>query len=307
MEYYSIARKIYPMEQSKSIPRNRSSKLVVARFTNSLAIGSLWVIAGSISALLLLLIGYIFLKGLPAINWEFLTTAPHGIEMEGGIFPTIVSSLYLTVLTVLIATPIGIGGGIYMNEYARENRVSRALRFFEDCLASVPSIVFGLFGIALFVYALGLGWSILSGALTLALMVLPTIFRTSEESLRAVPESYREASLALGATKWETIKKVTLPTALPGIGTGIVLSIGRAFGETAAVLYTAGLAINTPISPLQPGRTMTLHLYLLITQGGSLQSAFGVALLLILLILLFNFGFLSLLNKIGSRFVKVEA
>ncbi|MEW6189895.1 MAG: phosphate ABC transporter permease PstA [Actinomycetota bacterium] len=274
-----------------------------AKFTNYLALGVLWLASITASITLFSLIGYIFWNGLPAIDLDFILTPPRGIEMKGGIFPTIVASLYVTLLAVLIATPVGVGGAIYLTEYAREGKVTRFIRFMGDSLASVPSIVFGLFGISLFVYILGLGWCILSGALTLAFMILPVIIRTSEEAIKAVPDSYREGSFGLGATKWQTIKNVILPTASPGILTGVILGMGRAFGETAAVMYTAGMALNIPKSPLDTGRTMTLHLYLLITQGGSLKSAFGTAFLLLAIVLMANLTTTGLMRRFRARYI----
>jgi len=259
------------------------------RYTNSLALAGLWFAAGSTLLFLAVLLGYILYKGLPtALSLEFIFTAPRGITMEGGIFPTIVASIYLTALAAVFSAPVGIGAAIYLVEYAKAGRLVNLIRFGADSLASVPSIVFGLFGLALFVYVLGFGWSMLSGGLTLAIMILPILMRTTEEAIRAVPDSYRQASFALSATKWQTVRGVVLPAAMPRIVTGVILSIGRAFGETAAVIYTAGLAVNIPILPTEPGRTMTTHLYLLATEGVSLEAAYGTAVLLLVIILVFN-------------------
>jgi phosphate transport system permease protein len=206
----------------------------------------------------------------------------------GGIFPTIVGTLYLTVVALAIAAPFGVGAAIYLTEYAKRGRLTNVLRFGVESLAGVPSIIFGLFGFVAFVIFLGFGWSILSGGLTLALMILPTIIRTSEEAIKTVPRSYREGSLALGATQWQTIRKVVLPSALPGILTGLILGLGRAVGETAAVMLTAGSSLGMPVSIMDPVRTMSIHLYVLAVEGLSLEKAYATATVLIFVILLIN-------------------
>lgn len=257
---------------------------------NRAAMLMLWAAAIATMLILIVLISYITIKGAPvAFSWKFITTAPRGIEAAGGIFPTIVASLYVTILAIMIVSPIGIGAAIYLTEYAKPGRLVETIRFGADILAGIPSIVFGLFGLSLFVYALGLGWSMISGALTLALMVLPILMRTTEEALLSVPRSFQLASYALSATKWETIRKVVLPTAMPRILTGLILGIGRAFGETAVVLFTTGTALNVPIFPSDTGRAMTSHLYILATEGISLDAAFGTSLLLLIIVLGFNY------------------
>jgi phosphate transport system permease protein len=248
----------------------------------------LWVSAFAVIAFLLALIIYIAIKGIPILSLKFLFTFPRGIEARGGIFPTIMATFYTTILAGIFVTPVAVGGAVFLTEYAEEGWLIRIIRFGADILASVPSIVFGLFGLALFVYAFGLGYSMLAGGLTLSLMILPIVMRATEEAIMAIPQSYREASYGLGATKWQTIKNVVLPTASPRIVTGIILGIGRAFGETAALIFTAGMAINFPYFPSDPGRTMTCHLYLLATEGISTDIAFGTAFLLLIFILAFN-------------------
>ncbi len=259
-------------------------------------------IAAVVTAFLVYFIFYIVSRGYTAFSWTFLSTAPHGIKMEGGVLPMIVSSVYLTLLTLLIAVPLGVGGGIYLAEYAGKGRIVESIRFAIDLLSSVPSIVFGLFGLVLFVQVMGLKYSMLAGALTLTLMVLPIILKISEESFRAVPDAYREASLALGATKEQTIFRVVLPTAIAGILTGAILAAGRAFGETAAVLYTAGMAPLAPVSPLEGGRTLSVHLYLLATTG-HLEEAYRVAVVLLVIILLFNLASNWIMNRYRRKFV----
>ncbi len=265
---------------------------------NTVALSLIWLSGIVGVAILIALIIYIGLKGIPVLSLRFIFTWPEGIEMRGGILPTIVATFYLTLLSGVLTAPIAIGGAIYLTEYRPQGRFIQIIRFAADSLASVPSIVFGIFGFAFFVVALGLGWSMLSGALTLAFMILPLILRATEEAILDVPRGYREASLALGATKWETIRKVVLPAAAGRIGTGVILGMGRAFGETAAILYTAGLALNTPIFPTEGGRNMTCHLYLLAMEGISLDVAYGTAFLLLVLILLFNLGARALARRV---------
>lgn len=244
---------------------------------------------------------FILRKGFPAINWEFLTAFPENMGREGGIFPTIVASLYLTIVSLIIATPIGVGAAIYLTEYTREGWLTRVIRFATETLAGVPSIIFGLFGFAFLVTFLHLGFSILSGAITLALMLLPTIIRTSEEAIKTVPASYREGSLALGATQWTTIVRVVIPAALPGIVTGLVLSVGRAIGETAAVWLTVGGALRLPLSVMDSARPMTLHLYTLAAEGLSLPRAYATASILIITIWIINTIADILMSRVTAR------
>ncbi|MGE5605744.1 MAG: phosphate ABC transporter permease PstA [Bacteroidota bacterium] len=270
----------------------------IVKYTQGLAFGLLWVTALIAIGCLILIIFFILKEGLPSINWEFLTAYPRRMGREGGIYPTIIASAYLTFVSLLIATPIGIGTAIYLTEYTREGVATRIIRFAIETLAGVPSIIFGLFGFAFLVTFLRIGFSILSGAITLALMVLPTIIRTAEEGIKAVPNSYREGSLALGATKWVTIVKVVIPAALPGIVTGVILGLGRAIGETAAVWLTVGGALRLPVSVMDSARPMTLHLYTLAAEGLSLPKAYATASVLIICIGLIN----TAANLLMSRF-----
>lgn len=256
--------------------------------TNKIAIGVLWFMAGCTVAILGTLLLYVFVNGIRAISPEFIFTWPRGVNAEGGIWPTIVATVYVTALAMLISTPIAVLAAVYLAEYAYQGRTVSTIRFAADSLASVPSIVMGLFGFALFVEALGLGLSMVSAALALSLLMLPIIMRATEEAIRAVPKYMRWGSYGLGATKWQTVSKIVLPAATPRIITGIVLAMGRAVGETAVVLYTMGQAVNLPYSPLDSGRPMTVHLYLLAVEGINLPAAFGTALLLIVMILGFN-------------------
>jgi len=256
--------------------------------TNRIAIGVLWTAALCTVAILGALLLYVFWNGIRVISPSFIFTWPHGVNAEGGIWPTIVSTIYVTGLAMLISTPVAVLAAVYLAEYAHQGRVVSAIRFAADSLASVPSIVMGLFGFALFVEAMKLGLSMVSAALALSLLMLPIIMRATEEAIRAVPKYMRWGSYGLGATKWQTVSKIVLPAAAPRVITGIVLAMGRAVGETAVVLYTMGQAVNMPITPLDSGRPMTVHLYLLAVEGINLPAAFGTALLLIVMILGFN-------------------
>lgn len=235
--------------------------------------------------ILIVIIGYILINGLPHISWEFLTTSPKDFGAEGGILPMIVSTIYVTFFAVLIATPIGVGSAIYLYEYAGEGKFVKAIRFCSESLASLPSIIFDLFGLAFFVEFLNLGWCILSASLTLAIMAMPTIMRTAENALEAVPPNYREGSLGMGATRWQTIENVILPAAIPGIITGVILGMARAIEETAAIMYTVGSSTAIPITIFDPARPLPLHLYMLATEGISIPNTFATATVLIVIIL----------------------
>jgi phosphate transport system permease protein len=238
--------------------------------------------------ILLFIIVFILRKGLPVLDLGFLSHNPVDMGRGGGIFSTIIGTLVLTAVAVLIAAPLGIGTAIFLTEFTWENRVTRIIRFGADCLAGIPSIIFGLFGFILFVTKLRFGWSILSGGLTLAFMILPTIIRTSEEAIRAVPSSFRQASFSLGATRWQMVTRVVLPAALPGIVTGVILSVGRSIGETAAVIFTAGSALHIPTSIFSSSRTMAVHFYILAREGISMPNAYGTAAVLVVAILVIN-------------------
>lgn len=245
------------------------------------------------------ILGYILINGIGEINIKFLSTNPNG--EEGGIYSSIFSTLYIVILSILISTPIGIFAAIYLVEYAKHGKIVRIIRFATESLAGIPSIIFGLFGFLFFVTYLKLGFSLLAGALTVSMMVLPTIIRTTEEALKAVPNAYREGSLGLGATKLRTISKVVLPNAIPGILTSVILSIGRIIGETAALLFTAGMyASEVPTSVFDSGRTLTVHLYLLCKEGISFEKAFATATILILIVIILNF----IANKLGTKLSK---
>jgi phosphate transport system permease protein len=252
-----------------------------------------------------LIIFYIMSKGFSALSINFLLDEPRKMGSEGGIFPAVLGTIYLVATTMLIATPIGVGAAIYLNEYTKEGYITSIIRFATEALAGIPSIVFGLFGFAFFVILLEPitgGWSIISGSLTGVTMILPTIVRTSEESLKAVSDSLREGSLALGATRWQTIRRVILPTASPGILTGLILSVGRVVGETAAFLLTLGGSLLIPHSIFDGGRTLSLHLYMVAMETGAMDIAFGTGAVLIILILIINASANWVMKKIMSRF-----
>jgi len=262
----------------------------------------LWVFTAVTVFILFFIIFYILRKGLPVINSAFLTKNPVDMGKAGGIFSTIIGTIALTFMAILMATPLGVGTAIFLTEYTAQNRLTRIIRFGSECLAGIPSIIFGLFGFILFVTKLGFGWSILSGGLTLSFMILPTIIRTSEEALRAVPQCYREVSYSVGGTKWQTVTRVVLPSALPGIATGVILSVGRSIGETAAVIFTAGSALRLPTSLFSSSRTMSVHFYILAREGISMSNAYGTAAVLIIAVLAINFAAYSLMNRFMKRY-----
>jgi phosphate transport system permease protein len=269
-----------------------------------------WTLRG-ITYAIVAVVGFILLDivwhGLPAMSWEFLTSPPRHSGAAGGIFPAIVGTLWLVVGTIIVALPLGMATAVYLSEYARRGRFTRMIYLAIVTLAGVPSIVFGLFGLGLFVLFLGFGVSILSGALTLACMILPIIIVASEESLRAVPRSLREGSLALGATKWQTIRKNVLPYAVPGMLTGSILGIGRAAGETAPILFTVAAFYlpHLPRSVFDEAMALPYHLYVLATQHPDAAAVrplqYGTALVLLVLVLGLDFGAILLRSRFRKR------
>jgi len=256
--------------------------------THRIAVAGLWMVAAATMGVLLFIIAFVLIQGVPQLSLEFLTSSPRAMGREGGVLPMIVGTVLVAGLAVVIAAPVGVGTAVYLTEYARESRLTGIIRFGADCLAGVPSIIFGLFGFVFFVITLGMGLSVLAGALTLALMVLPTIIRTSEEAIRAVPRAYRDVSYGLGATRWQMVTRVVLRSALPGIVTGVVLSVARSISETAAVMLTAGSALGLPRSLLDSSRTLALHFYILSREGLSLPKAYATASVLVVAVLLIN-------------------
>lgn len=256
--------------------------------TQSIAKVLIWVAALSTIGVMILILFQILKEGLPVLHLRFFLDSPRSMGREGGIFSTIIGTLALTVVAIIFATPLGVGTAIFLREYTRESRMSRLIRFGTDCLAGIPSIIFGLFGFVFFVITLNMGWSILSGGFTLAAMILPTIISTTEEALKAIPYSFREVSYSLGGTRWQTVTRAVLPNAIPGIFTGIILSVGRSIGETAAVILTAGSSLIIPTSLFSPSRTMAVHFYILAREGISMEMAYGTGATLILLVLAIN-------------------
>lgn len=245
-------------------------------------------------AILVMILSFIIIKGIGAISWDFISKMPEDGMTKGGIFPAIIGTLCLVGGSMLFAFPIGILSGIYINEYATNGRFTRFVRMMTNNLAGIPSIVFGMFGMALFVNYFKFGTSIIAGSLTLGLMVLPIVIRTTEEALKSIDDSFRHGSFALGASKLETIRRVTLPMAIPNIVTGLVLSTGRVSGETAPILFTAAAYFlpKLPSSITDPVMALPYHLYVLSTSGTNLEEsrnmAYGTALVLVVMVLIVN-------------------
>lgn len=276
------------------------NRIVSPKNAQKIMKGVFWASGILTIVIMLVIIGYILLKGLPVVNLNFLISDPVDSGASGGIAPMIVSTIYVTLIAVIVATPIGVGAAVYLTEYTEENNVVKLIRFGSETLASIPSIVFGLFGLSFFVIFLKMGWSLLSGGLVLALMALPTIFQVAEVTIRSVPRSYSEGSLALGATKWQTVYRVVLPASVPGITTGIILGMARAISEAAAIMFAVGSALAMPLSIFDPGRPLPLHLYILATEGISLDNAYGTAAVLVLIVLAIT----VLTNTLVERYSK---
>ena len=270
-------------------------------------------ISASISVILLLgIIGYVFVKGIGTVNWTFLTTVTSARKQTTGIAGNLLNTAYIIVITLLIATPIGVGSAIYLNEYAKPGKIVSLIEFTTETLSGIPSIIFGLFGMIFFGETLQLGYSILTGSFTLTLMVLPLITRNTQEALRTVPDSYRSGALGMGATKWYMIRTVLLPSSMPGIVTGVILALGRIVGESAALLFTAGSGYMLPkftgslldnigkliTKATESGGTLTIELYLQM-QKGKYDTAFGIGCVLIIIVLLLN-----LLTKVAANKLK---
>lgn len=254
-------------------------------------------LALAVAGVLAAIIGLLVARGAGALSLDFLLDMPARAGREGGILSVLAATGYLVAGALAVALPVGVATALFLQEYAPPGRAVRAIRALTEALAGVPSIIFGLFGFSLFVIRLGWGWSLAAGSATLGLMVLPTVVRTSEEALASVSRELREGAAALGATRWETIRRVVLPPAAPGILTGAMLALGRAFGETAAVLLTAGSDLGMPTSPLNPGRPMAVHLYILATEGLSEGRAWATALALVVGVLGVNLAANLLLGR----------
>ena len=262
-----------------------------------------WLCAGLTCALLLFLIGYIFYRGVPGITWSLLTSQTSYIKDTVGVLPNILNTLYIIVMAMVIVLPLGVGAAIYLTEYAANRRLVAVIEFAAETLTGIPSIIFGLVGMLLFVQRLGLKAGILAGGLTLVVMILPTIVRTTQESLKTVPQSYREGALGLGAGKWHMIRTVVLPGAVDGIVTGCILAVGRIVGESAALLYTAGfgLVLNNFVTALKSSSaTLTVALYVYASERGETDIAFAIATILMLLTLVINLS----ANLVGRKLKK---
>ena len=241
------------------------------------------------------IIGYIMYRGIPGITWSFLTSKPSLINETIGILPNILNTLYIIVITVAISLPIGVGAAIYLNEYAINKKAVRIIELAAETLSGIPSIIYGLVGMLIFVYSLSFGTSIIAGAFTLAIMTLPTVLRTTQESLKTVAPGLREGALALGAGKWYMIRTVVLPSTVDGIVTGCILAIGRITGESAALLFTAGMAneVLTPFHAVKPGNagsTLTVAMYMYAKERGEFGTAFSIAAILLIITLIINIG-----------------
>ena len=256
--------------------------------------GCIYLSAAIAVSVLLMIICYVTVRGIGSVSLEFLTTVTSARKGTVGIAGNIVNTLYIIVITLVIATPIGVGSAIYLNEYAKPGKIVRIIEFTTETLSGIPSIIFGLFGSVFFGTTLKLGYSLLTGALTLSLMILPLITRNTQEALRTVPDSYRSGALGMGATKWHMIRTILLPSAMPGIITGVILAIGRIVGESAALLFTAGSGYLLPKAGgwlskiLQPGGTLTIQLYLSSSKA-EYNVAFGIAFVLLVNVLCINF------------------
>jgi phosphate transport system permease protein len=256
--------------------------------------GFMYIAAGITVVLLVSLIFYIFYRGLGHIDWNFLTSSPSYVKDTIGILPNILNTIYVIIITLIIVLPLGVGAAIYLTEYAKNRKLVNLLEFATETLAGIPSIIYGLVGMLFFVQFCSLEYSLLAGALTLVIVTLPTIIRTTQESLKTVPQSYREGSYALGANKWFMIRTVVLPSSIDGIITGCILAIGRIVGESAALLFTAGLAhnimsISDAVTPGNPGATLTVALYVYAKERGEFEVAFAIASILLIITLIINF------------------
>ena len=263
----------------------------------------LYFCAGLTCALLIFIIGYIFIRGLPHVTWEFLSTEPSYINDTIGILPNIANTIYIVVVTLIIILPLGVGAAVYLTEYAKNQKLVAAIEFATETLTGIPSIIFGLVGMLFFIQMMGLKTGVLAGGLTLVVMILPTIVRTTQESLKTVPDSYREGALAMGAGKWHMVRTVVLPNAVDGIVTGCILAVGRIVGESAALLYTAGfgLVLNNFVTALESSSaTLTVALYVYASERGETDIAFAIATILMLLTLVINLS----ANLVGRKLKK---
>lgn len=282
-----------------TISKGRKIKGMILNLLMSLA-------AGLICVLLLGVIGYILYRGLPHISWTFVSTKPSLLKGTVGILPNILNTLYIIIITLAIVLPLGVGAAIYLNEYAKNRKFVGIIELATETLAGIPSIIYGLVGMLLFVQFFSLGTSLMAGALTLVIMTLPTIIRTTEESLKTVPKAYREGALGLGAGKWYMIRTVVLPCVIDGIVTGCILSVGRVVGESAALLFTAGMAneILTALEAVKPGNSgssLTVALYMYAKERGEFDAAFAIAAILLVLTFTINMSAKAAAGKLKQK------
>ena len=267
----------------------------------------MWLAAGITAALTVFLLGYVLVKGIPNITWELLSTKPSYLRGTVGILPDILNTVYIILTTLMIVLPLGVGAAVYLTEYATNKRLVGMIEYAAETLSGIPSIIYGLFGSLFFCLFLDLDKSLLAGALTLVIMNLPTVMRTTQESLKTVPQSYREGAFGLGAGKWRVIRTVVLPNCVEGVITGCILSVGRIVGESAALLFTAGFAHalnNFKDALLSSGSTLTVALYVYATEDGNFEVAFAIAAILMILTLLINLS-ATLIGKYFERKNKV--
>ena len=263
------------------------------RFMDGLRSALMYIAIAIVCALLVGVIGYIFVRGIPHISWEFLSTKPSPRSGTIGILPDLLNTLYIILMTIVIVLPLGVGAAIYLTEYAKNKKLVRVIEFATETLSGIPSIIFGLVGMLVFVEFFGLQSSLIAGALTLVILTLPTVVRTTQESLKTVPQSYREGALGLGSGKWHMIRTVVLPSSVDGIVTGCILAIGRIVGESAALLFTAGfgLELNNFLTSMQASSaTLTVALYVYANERGETGVAFAIAAVLMILVLVINFS-----------------
>ncbi|QTH39816.1 phosphate ABC transporter permease PstA [Cohnella sp. LGH] len=293
-----------------------------AKTANKIATGVIVSVAGLIVLVLAGLLGFILVRGLGHISFDFLTSAPETIRRGGGIGPQLFNSVFLLVLTMIITIPLGLGAGIYMSEYAPANKVTNSIRLVVEVLSSVPSIIVGLFGLLVLVNLFGFGFSLFAGALALTVFNLPLMVRITEQGLRGVPREQKEASLALGLSKWKTITSVMLPIAMPVILTGTILAAGRVFGEAAALLFTAGMSSPrldftdwnpfspfSPLNPFRPAETLAVHIWKINSEGlapDAKEIAAGASAVLVIAVLLFNFGARWLGRYLHRKFTAIK-
>ncbi|HPX70619.1 MAG TPA: phosphate ABC transporter permease PstA [Bacillota bacterium] len=265
--------------------------------------GLMYGAAAFTTAMVTCIVGYVIIKGVPNITWKLLSTKPSYINESIGILPDLLNTLYIIIATLVLVLPLGVGAAVYLNEYATNKRLVGIIEYATETLSGIPSIIYGLVGMLIFVNFMGLKTSLIAGAMTLVIMTLPTIMRTAQESLKTVPQSYREGAFGLGAGKWRVIRTIVLPCSIDGIVTGCILSVGRILGESAALLFTAGLAheLNSFFKGLfSPGATMTVALYMYAKEWGGLNVAFAIAAILMILTLIINFA----ASEVGHRFKK---